>query len=306
METKNTGRIISELLTEQRNPRTMQIDTWDTGAIVRAIHEEDRFVMEAVAQVLPQVEAAVEHVYAALGQGGRLFYVGAGTSGRIGFVDASECPPTYSTAPEMIQALIAGGNSALFAAVEGAEDDVEQGAADLRSRNLSAADVVIGIAASGRTPYVIGALTYANQVGAATIALSSNKQAAISKQATVAIEVLVGPEAVTGSTRMKAATAHKLILNTISTTVMIKLGKVYENLMVDLKASNFKLMERAKSIVMTVTGVGQEMAETMLEQADYEVKTAIVMLLIHTTAEEARRKLAASNGFVRRAIIDVC
>lgn len=197
---------ISALLTEQRNPRTMNIDQMSTCDIVNVIHQEDRSVMEAVYRVLPQVEEAVESVYASLKIKGRLFYVGAGTSGRLGFVDAAECPPTYSTPPEWIQAVIAGGNGAVYAAVEGAEDDEEQGAEDLRQRSLSHSDVVIGIAASGRTPYVIGALNYARSIGAATIALSSNERAAISRAADIAIEALVGPEVVTGSTRMKAAT----------------------------------------------------------------------------------------------------
>ncbi|MCY9517731.1 N-acetylmuramic acid 6-phosphate etherase [Paenibacillus apiarius] len=293
---------ISALLTEQRNPRTMNIDQMSTRDIVNVIHQEDRSVMEAVYRVLPQVEEAVESVYASLKNKGRLFYVGAGTSGRLGFVDAAECPPTYSTPPEWIQAVIAGGDGAVYAAVEGAEDDEEQGAEDLRQRSLSRSDVVIGIAASGRTPYVIGALNYARSIGAATIALSSNERAAISRAADIAIEALVGPEVVTGSTRMKAATAHKMILNMISTSVMIKLGKVYENLMVDLNASNYKLQERARGIVMTVTGADYKTAEQTLALAEQEVKTAIVMLEAGLDAREARERLVRTGGSVRQAI----
>ncbi|MFW5438063.1 N-acetylmuramic acid 6-phosphate etherase [Paenibacillus apiarius] len=293
---------ISALLTEQRNPRTMNIDQMSTRDILNVIHQEDRSVMEAVYRVLPQVEEAVESVHASLKNKGRLFYVGAGTSGRLGFVDAAECPPTYSTPPEWIQAVIAGGNGAVYAAVEGAEDDEEQGAEDLRQRSLSHSHVVIGIAASGRTPYVIGALNYARSIGAATIALSSNERAAISRAADIAIEALVGPEVVTGSTRMKAATAHKMILNMISTSVMIKLGKVYENLMVDLNASNYKLQERARGIVMTVTGADYKTAEQTLALADQEVKTAIVMLEAGLDAREARERLVRTGGSVRQAI----
>ncbi|MCG7405975.1 N-acetylmuramic acid 6-phosphate etherase [Paenibacillus sp. ACRRX] len=293
---------ISALLTEQRNPRTMTIDQMSTHDIVNVIHQEDRSVMEAVYRVLPRVEEAVDYVYASLKNGGRLFYVGAGTSGRLGFVDAAECPPTYSTPPELIQAVIAGGSGAVFAAVEGAEDNEAQGAADLSERGLSAADVVIGIAASGRTPYVIGAMQYAQGIGASTVSLTCNDGSAISRFADIKIEVLVGPEVVTGSTRMKAATAHKMILNTISTSVMIRLGKVYENLMVDLNASNYKLQERARGIVMNITEVDYETAASTLAVADQEVKTAIVMLEAGLSAKEARERLELTGGLVRQAI----
>ncbi|WP_028546288.1 N-acetylmuramic acid 6-phosphate etherase [Paenibacillus taiwanensis] len=293
---------ISALLTEQRNPRTMTIDQMSTHDIVSVIHQEDRSVMEAVYRVLPRVEEAVDSVYASLKKGGRLFYVGAGTSGRLGFVDAAECPPTYSTPPELIQAVIAGGSGAVFAAVEGAEDNEAQGAADLQERGLNAADVVIGIAASGRTPYVVGAMQYAQDRGAATVSLTCNDSSAISRFADVKIEVLVGPEVVTGSTRMKAATAHKMILNTISTSVMIRLGKVYENLMVDLNASNYKLQERARGIVMSITNVDYETASSTLAVADQEVKTAIVMLEAGLSAKEARERLERTGGLVRQAI----
>src|SRR5699024_10741548 len=242
------------------------------------INESDMCVTERVKDVLPQIETTVEMVYRALKQGGKLFYVGAGTSGRIGILDAVECPPTFSTPPDIVQGVIAGGSGAIVNAVEGAEDDASLGANDLKSRNLTELDVVIGIAASGRTPYVCGALKYANEVGARTVSLTSNKDALISQYADTKIEVLTGPEVLTGSTRMKAATAHKLVLNMITTTSMIKIGKVYESLMVDLKVSNQKLKERAKSIVSAIANISIQHAGDVLESADFEVKPAIIMV----------------------------
>src|SRR5699024_2336386 len=241
-------------------------------------------------------------VYEAFKQGGKLFYVGAGTSGRIGILDAVECPPTFSTPPDLVQGMIAGGPGAIENAVEGAEDNPSLGAEDLKARGLAGIDVVIGIAASGRTPYVCGALDYANKVGATTVSLTCNENAIISQYADISIEVLTGPEVLTGSTRMKAATAHKLILNMITTSSMIKIGKVYENLMVDLKVSNEKLKERAKGIVSAITDVSYQEAETVLESTNYEVKPAIVILKSNVTFEEAKEFIRQSEGFVRQAI----
>ncbi|WP_449538156.1 N-acetylmuramic acid 6-phosphate etherase [Ferdinandcohnia sp. Marseille-Q9671] len=293
---------ISTLTTEMRNQNSAHIDTMSTMEILKTINDEDKTVAYRVEDVLPEVESAVETVYQSLIRGGRLFYIGAGTSGRIGILDAVECPPTFSTPPDLVQAIIAGGENAFIKAVEGAEDDSTLGAKDLEERNLTSIDVVIGIAASGRTPYVIGALQYAKQVGAKTVSLTSNKNAKISEHADIAIEVETGPEVVTGSTRMKAATAHKLILNMITTSTMIKVGKVYENLMVDLKVSNIKLQERAKSIVSTITGVPYSKAEEMLEITNYEVKPAIVMIKTGATFEQAKGYIQSANGFVRKAI----
>jgi N-acetylmuramic acid 6-phosphate etherase len=293
---------LSALVTEMRNEQSMTIDNMSTAGILSVINNEDLKVAQAVQQVLPQVEQAVEKIYQSLKSGGRLFYVGAGTSGRLGILDAVECPPTYSTPPELVQAVMAGGTKAIEKAVEGAEDSEELGASDLAERELTEIDVVVGIAASGRTPYVSGALKYANKIGASTVSLTSNKNAVISQFAEVNIEVETGPEVITGSTRMKAATAHKLILNMLTTTTMIKIGKVYENLMVDVKVSNLKLKERAINIVSTITGVPYETAKVTLEQSNNEVKPAIVMIKANVPLEEAKRAIDLANGFVRQAI----
>ncbi|SHG46871.1 N-acetylmuramic acid 6-phosphate etherase [Ornithinibacillus halophilus] len=293
---------LSTLTTEMRNEKSVAIDSMSTIDILKTINEEDMTVAQSVQQVLSEIEKTVEVIYEQLKQGGRLFYVGAGTSGRIGIMDAVECPPTYSTSPEVVQAVMAGGTKAIEKAVEGAEDSEELGANDLKERNLTELDVVIGIAASGRTPYVVGALQYANKIGASTVSLTSNTNSIISKHADIKIEVVTGPEVLTGSTRMKAATAHKMILNMITTTSMIKIGKVYENLMVDLKVSNLKLKERAKSIVSTITGSTYDIAEQTLECTNYEVKPAIVMIKTGITLEEAKYYIKEADGFVRQAI----
>ncbi|WP_373453644.1 N-acetylmuramic acid 6-phosphate etherase [Paucisalibacillus globulus] len=293
---------LSALVTEMRNEHSMAIDNMSTGEILSVINNEDFKVAQAVQQVLPQVEQAVEKIYHSLKNGGRLFYVGAGTSGRLGILDAVECPPTYSTPPDLVQGVMAGGMKAIEKAVEGAEDSEELGAHDLEERGLTEIDVVVGIAASGRTPFVAGALKYAQKIGAATISLTSNANAIISQFADVKIEVVTGPEVITGSTRMKAATAHKLILNMLTTTTMIKIGKVYENLMVDVKVSNHKLKERAINIVSTITNVSYEKAKETLEQSNNEVKPAIVMIKAKVTLEEAKNAIDQANGFVRKAI----
>jgi N-acetylmuramic acid 6-phosphate etherase len=290
------------LITESRNNQTMHIDTADTTEILRIINEEDQKVALAVQQVLPDVEVAIKFAFESLKNGGRLIYIGAGTSGRLGVLDAVECPPTFSTNPEVVQGLMAGGEKAFVKAVEGAEDKEELGEEDLRNIQLNDKDTVIGIAASGRTPYVIGALKYAQSIGAKAVALSCNENAPISEVADHSIEVVVGPEVLTGSTRLKAATAHKMILNMISTTTMIHLGKAYENLMVDVHVSNFKLKERATNIIRKITNVSYETAKETLEVANNEVKTAIVMLEAEKDYEKASELLKQADGYVRKAI----
>lgn len=293
---------ISLLTTEKSNPKTHQIDEMSITEILNVMNEEDQTIAISVQRVLPQVEEVIKKVVTAFQNEGRLIYVGAGTSGRIGILDAVECPPTFSTSPDLVQAILAGGEGAMFRAVEGAEDDDELGATDLKNSSLTSRDVVIGIAASGRTPYVIGALKYANQCGATTVSLTSNENSIISQYASINIEVVTGPEILSGSTRLRAATAHKMILNMISTTSMIKMGKVYQNFMVDLNASNYKLKERAKKIVCTVTNVDYSTAEALLDETEYNVKLAIVMILTNENKADALRLISKSNGFVRQAI----
>lgn len=293
---------MTKLTTEGYHPQSANLDLMSIAEIVQLMNEDDVKIPLAIAKVLPEIEQAIEVVIHALKNGGRLFYVGAGTSGRIGLLDAVECPPTFSTSPKLVQAILAGGSDAVMVAIEGAEDDLILGKVALEKQKLSAADVVIGIAASGRTPFVKGALLYAQQIGAQTISLASNPQAIISAHADIAIEVITGPEILTGSTRLKAATAHKQILNMITTTTMIKLGKVYKNLMVDVHASNYKLRERAKKIVCEATSISYEQAENILEQTNYQVKLAIVMLLTNTTLDDAQTLLTQSEGHVRTAV----
>ncbi|WP_411748394.1 N-acetylmuramic acid 6-phosphate etherase [Psychrobacillus psychrotolerans] len=293
---------LEKLGTERTNLKTSNLDTMSVNEIIKTMNEEDQTVALAVQRVLPQIEDAIYIVHEGFKNNGRLLYVGAGTSGRIGLLDAVECPPTFSTSPQMVQAVLAGGYGAVMVAVEGAEDDQELGEYDLRQLDITSSDVVIGIAASGRTPYVIGALAYAQSVGAKTISLSSNLESAISQYANVAIEVETGPEVLTGSTRLKAATAHKMVVNMISTVSMIQVGKVYKNLMVDVHASNYKLKERAKMIVCDATNITYEEAEKVLDKTQFNVKQAIVMTLTGSTAEEAAKLLERANGKVRMAI----
>lgn len=293
---------LEKLETERSNAKTNNLDIMTVKEIISAMNEEDQTVALAVQKVLPQIEEAIHIVHKGLSNNGRLLYIGAGTSGRIGLLDAVECPPTFSTSPKMVQAVLAGGFGAVMVAVEGAEDDQELGKNDLKQQHLTTNDVVVGIAASGRTPYVIGALAYAQSVGAKTISLSSNLQSAISLYADVAIEVETGPEVLTGSTRLKAATAHKMVVNMISTASMIQIGKVYKNLMVDVHASNFKLKERAKMIVCEATNSTYEAAEQVLVETGFNVKQAIVMILTGLTAEEGKGLLEKANGKVRVAI----
>jgi len=293
---------IRKLVTEQRNPATMDIDTKSALEIVQLINAEDHKVALVVKKELPYIAQAAEIIVEAFKKGGRLIYVGAGTSGRLGVLDASECPPTFGASPEMVQGIIAGGYGALVRAVEGAEDHAEDAARDLMKRDVTGRDVVCGLAASRRTPYVVAAVKKAREVGAKTIYVTCTPRSEINFPVDVAICPVVGPEVVMGSTRMKAATAQKMVLNMLTTAAMIRLGKVYGNMMVDLQMTSQKLQERSKRVVMMVTEVDYEMAARVLEQAGGHVKTAIVMILAKVNAAEAQRRLEASGGFVRGAI----
>jgi N-acetylmuramic acid 6-phosphate etherase len=293
---------IKKLVTEQRNPATMDIDSKSALEIVQLINAEDHKIAPVVKKELSYVAQAVEIVVQAFKKGGRLIYVGAGTSGRLGVLDASECPPTFGTDPEMVQGIIAGGYGALVTAVEGSEDLAENAARDLKERNLTEKDVVCGLAASRRTPFVLAAVKYARQVGCKTLYITCTPREEINFQVDVAICPVVGPEAVMGSTRMKAGTAQKLVCNMITTAAMIRLGKVYGNMMVDLQMNSQKLEERSKRVVMMVTGVDYERAAEILVKAGGHVKTAVVMILGKVDAEQARERLKASDGFVRGAI----
>lgn len=293
---------LNKLPTEQRNPNTADIDRISTLEMVRRINDEDKKVAYAVEQELESVAQAVDAIYESLSSGGRLIYCGCGTSGRLGVLDAAECPPTYSTDPEMVQGIIAGGERAMFKAAEGAEDNADAGREDMQKIGLSAKDIVVGIAASGRTPYVLGAMAYAHEIGAKTVALTCNKASAMNEAADISIGVETGPEVITGSTRMKSGTAEKMVLNMLSTGAMIRLGKVYGNLMVDVMPTNEKLVRRAISIVSTAAGVDEELARRTLEQCGFSVKTAIVMLVRGLGAEEAEKRLGESGGVVARAL----
>lgn len=293
---------LSLLTTEEFNPKSQTLDEMSIKEILNTMNEEDQTIALAVQQVIPAIEETIEKVVSAFKNGGRLIYIGAGTSGRIGVLDAVECPPTFSTSPELVQAVLAGGEGAMFQAVEGAEDDELLGASDLQKLKITEHDVIIGIAASGRTPYVKGALVYANSCGATTVSLTSNEHSTISNYADIKIEVVTGPEVLTGSTRLRAATAHKMILNMISTASMIKTGKVYKNLMVDLNASNYKLRERAKQMVCSITDVSYKEAEAVLEETAFDVKLAIVMIFTNVDKSKAQQLIAQSGGFVRDAV----
>lgn len=293
---------LARLETEGRNPLTTELDTLPTMELVAALHEENRAVWDAVQAVLPQVAQVVDILAERMERGGRLFYVGAGTSGRLGVLDASECPPTFGVEPERVQGIIAGGPTALTRSIEGAEDSPETGAADLRARDVGTNDVVVGIAASGRTPYVIGALDEAKARGAVTVAVVNVTDSALAGHADITLAAVTGPEALTGSTRLKAGTAQKLILNLLTTAAMVRLGKVYGNLMVDVRATNAKLRDRAARIVMSAVDVDRSTAQAALQQANGNAKTAIVMLRCGLSVEEATDRLNAAHGRVRAAI----
>ena len=294
---------LNQLITEQRNPTSMQLDSLSAQELVALINREDQQVALAVEKCLPQIASAVEKIIAAFEHGGRLVYVGAGTSGRLGVLDASECPPTYGVKPEMVVGLIAGGDHALRHPIEGAEDNVQQGQADLEEISFSAQDVLVGIAASGRTPYVLGALNYAKQLGATTVSIASNPNSKMAEVADIAIETVVGPEVLTGSSRMKSGTAQKLVLNMLTTASMVLIGKCYQNLMVDVQASNEKLKARALKIVMDATECDKDAAADVLSKAKGQVKLAILMQLSGLDAFEAQSLLDKSNGKLRQALI---
>jgi len=288
-------------LTEAINPATQAIDSLSAREIVALINAEDHKVAPAVAAVSDAIAEVAERAAAGIRQGGRLIYVGAGTSGRLGVLDAAECPPTYSTPPEMVVGVIAGGEAALTRAVEAVEDDPENGRRDIAVLNIGPNDVVVGLAASGRTPYVLGAIAEARARGAYTAGVTCSHPSPLSDAVDTVIAPIVGPEVVAGSTRMKAGTAQKLVLNSISTTVMIRLGKTYGNLMVDLQPLNEKLRRRSVNIVSSITGLSQEEARAALAAAGHELKTTLVMCLAGVSADEARARLRASGGHVRAA-----
>lgn len=293
---------LNGLDTEQANPRTAHIDKQSTEGILRLINREDHSVADAVEREIPNITRAVDAIYARIAAGGRLVYLGAGTSGRLGVLDAAECPPTYGVDYGLVRGVIAGGEQALTQAVEGAEDRCEEGEADLKAIGFSSADALVGIAASGRTPYVIGAMDYARGLGAVTIGLTSCHDSLLSRHADMVIAPITGPEVITGSTRMKSGTAQKLVLNMLSTAVMVKLGKVYGNLMVDVQASNEKLVERAVSIVRMATGADGSVARETLSRCGMSCKHAIVMLLLGTDEEGAKNALELAQGHISKAL----
>lgn len=290
------------MMTETRNPKTLELDAMSTTDILHVMNEEDRLLAEAIAKELGPIEKAVETIAASFEKGGRLIYVGAGTSGRLGLLDAVECPPTFGTVPEQVVGLLAGGHKAFVKAVEGAEDSKELGRGDLEIIKLTDKDTVVGIAASGRTPYVVGALEYANSVGAPTVALACNKESEIGRISKIVIEVVPGPEILTGSTRLKAGTVQKMVLNMLSTVSMIRVGKVYKNLMVDVQQTNEKLHVRAENIVMEITSCDRVEARNYLKESEGSVKVAIIMYLVGCKKEEALEKLEKAKGHIREAI----
>jgi N-acetylmuramic acid 6-phosphate etherase len=293
---------LSTLGTETRNERTTDLDRMPTDELLAVMNAEDQSVALAVRDALPQIAPAVEAAADSLRRGGRLIYVGSGTSGRLGLLDAVECPPTFGTPPEQVVGLLSGGPDAFAVAVEGAEDQPSAAAADLDEIAVNERDIVVGLAASGRTPYVIGGLRHAASRGAATVSVACNRDAIISRYADFPIEVLTGPEVLTGSTRLKAGTAQKMVCNMLSTAAMVRLGKVYGNLMVDVKASNEKLVDRIHRMVVEATGADSEAAAEALRKADGHAKTAIVMLSAGTTREDALRRLDEADGDTRLAI----
>lgn len=299
---KELFETLSKLDTEQRNSSTMSIDLADPMEIVKLINDEDRKVAGEVQKKLSEIAEAVDLVSQSFTAGGRLLYFGAGTSGRLGVLDAAECPPTFGSAPEKVQGFIAGGNQAMFVAQEGAEDSEEIGANDLLKSGVTKIDVVCGIAASGRTPYVLGVLKKAKELSISTIFVTTVPKEQLSVEADIIIDVPVGPEVIMGSTRMKSGTAQKMVLNMITTGAMIRQGKIYENVMVDLMLTNQKLVERAKRIIVTFANVDYDMAATLLDEADGHVKTALVMALAGINNKKAKELLDKHNGFIRSVL----
>jgi N-acetylmuramic acid 6-phosphate etherase len=296
---------LSGLDTERRNPASASIDMMSPLEIVQTMNAEDATVAGAVAREAPQIARAIEEIAARLRRGGRLVYIGAGTSGRLGVLDASECPPTFSTPPEMVVGVIAGGPAALTRSIEGAEDDPEQGRMDAARIGIGPADVLVGIAASGRTPYVLGAVDYAKERGARTIGLTCNPATPLHDRCDITIASVVGPEVIAGSTRLKAGTAQKMVLNLLSTGAMILLGKTWGNLMVDVQPSNTKLRKRAVTIVSEATGLSESAAATLLADSNDEVKTAIVAALANVSPDISRNRLKAVNGVIRAALGEI-
>ncbi|MFC1555165.1 N-acetylmuramic acid 6-phosphate etherase [candidate division KSB1 bacterium] len=302
---RNNHKIFDELqhlVTEQRNPDTENIDTASVSDILKKISDQDAKVHTAVKNELSSIENGVNIIVSTFKKGGRLFYIGAGTSGRLGVLDASECPPTFGSDPEQVQGIIAGGNESLILSREGAEDNEDQSIEDLNERDFCKEDVLCGITASKRTPYVIRAINYAQELGAKTIFISCVPKEELTVDPDVAICPVVGPEAIMGSTRLKAGTAQKMVLNMLTTASFIRMGKVYKNMMIDLKMTSRKLHERSKRIVMMVTGVGYETAAEILKKSDGHVKTAIVMLIADVSAEKAQRAIEDADGFIRIAL----
>ena len=293
---------LENLTTESRNSSSLNIDKVSTLDMVKIINNEDKKVALAVEKELVKIAEAIDGIVSGMQKGGRLIYIGAGTSGRLGILDTSECPPTYGVSEELVQGIIAGGTEAIFRAKEGAEDSKELAIEDLKSKNITENDTIVGLAASGRTPYVIGGLEYANKIGALTVSITCNANSEVAKVSKVSIAPVVGAEVVTGSTRMKAGTAQKLVLNMLSTGTMIKLGKVYGNLMVDVRATNKKLVERAKKIVCEATGVDREVAEKVLKETNYDVKLSILMILTGLDINEAKEKLTQNKGYIAKAM----
>lgn len=299
---ENLLQTLSTLITEQRNPNSMHVDSLSALEIVQLMNEEDKQVPLAIEKCLPQIAQAVERIVAAFQQGGRLVYIGAGTSGRLGVLDASECPPTFGVSPEMVKGIIAGGERALRHPIEGAEDSKMQAVVDLQTIQLSSKDVLVGIAASGRTPYVIGALEYAKSLGSVTVSIASNPNSAMANIVDIAIDTVVGPEVLTGSSRLKSGTAQKLVLNMLTTASMILMGKCYQNLMVDVQASNEKLKARAIRIVMQATDCDKALAEETLKQADQNAKLAIMMILSGLDRAQAEALLEKHHGKLQLAL----
>ncbi len=299
---ENLLQTLSTLITEQRNPNSMHVDSLSALEIVQLMNEEDKQVPLAIEKCLPQIAQAVECIVAAFQQGGRLVYIGAGTSGRLGVLDASECPPTFGVSPEMVKGIIAGGERALRHPIEGAEDSKAQAVVDLQTIHFSSKDVLVGIAASGRTPYVIGALEYAKSLASVTVSIASNPNSAMANIVDIAIDTVVGPEVLTGSSRLKSGTAQKLVLNMLTTASMILMGKCYQNLMVDVQASNEKLKARAIRIVMQATDCDKALAEETLKQADQNAKLAIMMILSGLDRAQAETLLEKHQGKLQLAL----
>ncbi|MCG0275711.1 MAG: N-acetylmuramic acid 6-phosphate etherase [Thermosediminibacteraceae bacterium] len=294
---------LTKLITEQRNPYTEDIDLLDTVSMLKKMNDEDKKVAFAVEKEIPKIAQAVDEIAERMKKGGRLFYIGAGTSGRIGILDASECPPTFGVDPELVQGIIAGGDAAIKRAVEGAEDDDFMGRKDLEARNLSHKDAVVGLTASGRTPYVLGGLKYAREIGALTVGICCNPDSLIKDYVDILIAPVVGPEVILGSTRLKAGTAQKMVLNMISTGTMIKLGKVYSNLMVDLQPTNEKLKNRARRMLKIATKASDDVIESTLKETGFDVKASILMILSGIDKDRANELLKFSGGNIRKAMM---